>query len=125
MLWVALVLMVVTGFGFMIQMAASNTVLQTIVDEDKRGRVMSFYTMAFMGTAPFGSLLAGFIAERIGTPRTLMFGGIGCILGAIWFARTLPALRRDVRPIYVRIGILPEVATGLQQSTELSVPPST
>ena len=108
----------------MVQMAASNTVLQTIVDEDKRGRVMSFYTMAFMGTAPFGSLLAGTVAERIGVPHTLLFGGIGCILGALWFARSLPALRRDVRPIYVKIGILPELATGIQQSTELSVPPS-
>jgi MFS family permease len=122
--WLALVLMVVTGLGFMVQMAVSNTVLQTIVDEDKRGRVMSFYTMAFMGTAPFGSLLAGSVAEHIGVPYTLMFGGIGCVLGALWFARSLPSLRRDVRPIYVRIGILPEVATGMQQSTELSVPPS-
>lgn len=123
--WLALVLMVVTGLGFMVQMAVSNTVLQTIVDEDKRGRVMSFYTMAFMGTAPFGSLLAGAVADRIGVPYTLMFGGIGCVLGALWFARSLPALRRDVRPIYVKIGILPEVAAGMQQSTELSVPPST
>jgi MFS family permease len=124
-LWLALALMIVTGLGFMVQMAASNTVLQTIVDEDKRGRVMSFYTMAFMGTAPFGSLLAGSVAERIGAPHTLLFGGIGCILGALWFAKSLPALRRDVRPIYVKIGILPEMATGIQQSTELSVPPST
>jgi MFS family permease len=123
--WLALLLMVVTGFGFMIQMAASNTVLQTIVEEDKRGRVMSFYTMAFMGTAPFGSLLAGFVAERIGTPHTLLFGGIGCVLGALWFATTLPSLRRDVTPIYVRIGILPEVAQGIQQTSELSVPPET
>jgi MFS family permease len=122
-LWVGLALMVVTGLGFMAQMAISNTVLQTIVDEDKRGRVMSFYTMAFMGTAPFGSLLAGSVAERIGTPHTLMFGGIGCVLGAIWFATRLSDLRRDVRPIYVKIGILPEVATGIQQSAELSIPP--
>jgi MFS family permease len=123
-LWLSLALMIVTGLGFMVQMAASNTVLQTIVDEDKRGRVMSFYTMAFMGTAPFGSLLAGVVAERIGAPHTLLFGGIGCILGALWFARSLPALRRDVRPIYVKIGILPEMAAGIQQSTELSIPPS-
>jgi MFS family permease len=124
-LWLSLSLMVVTGLGFMVQMAASNTVLQTIVDEDKRGRVMSFYTMAFMGTAPFGSLLAGSVADRIGAPHTLLFGGIGCMLGALWFAQSLPALRRDVRPIYVKIGILPEMAAGIQQSTELSIPPST
>jgi MFS family permease len=115
--------MVVTGLGFMVQMAASNTVLQTIVDEDKRGRVMSFYTMAFMGTAPFGSLLAGSVAERIGVPHTLLFGGVGCILGAVWFAASLPSLRRDVRPIYVKIGILPEMASAIQHSSELSVPP--
>jgi MFS family permease len=122
-LWLSLLFMVITGLGFMVQMAVSNTILQTIVDEDKRGRVMSFYTMAFMGTAPFGSLLAGGVAERIGAPHTLLFGGIGCVLGAIWFATTLSELRRDIRPIYVRIGILSEVAKGIQQSTELSVPP--
>jgi MFS family permease len=124
-LWVSLVLMVVTGLGFMVQMAASNTVLQTIVEEDKRGRVMSFYTMAFMGTAPFGSLLAGSVAEKIGAPHTLVLGGIGCILGALWFANSLPALRRDVRPIYVKIGIIPELASGIQNTSELSVPPET
>jgi MFS family permease len=125
LLWLSLLLMVLTGLGFMVQMAASNTVLQTIVDEDKRGRVMSFYTMAFMGTAPFGSLLAGSVADRIGAPHTLLFGGLGCILGALWFATSLPALRRDVRPIYVRIGILPEIASGIQNTSELSVPPET
>lgn len=123
-LWLSLALMVVTGLGFMVQMAVSNTVLQTIVDEDKRGRVMSFYTMAFMGTAPFGSLLAGTVAERIGAPHTLLFGGIGCILGALWFATSLPALRRDVRPIYVRIGILPEMAASIHQTSEMTVPPA-
>src|SRR5215831_4800349 len=108
-LWLSLLLMVVTGLGFMVQMAVSNTLLQTIVDEDKRGRVMSFYAAAFMGTAPFGSLLAGTVEERIGAPHTLLLGGLGCIAGAIWFARSLPALRKDVRPIYVRKGILPEI----------------
>jgi predicted MFS family arabinose efflux permease len=123
MLWLSLLLMIVTGLGFMIQMAASNTVLQTIVEEDKRGRVMSFYTMAFMGTAPFGSLLAGSMAERIGAPHTLFFSGLGCVLGAFWFAKSLPSLRRDVRPLYVKIGILPEMAEGIHQTSELSVPP--
>jgi MFS family permease len=122
-LWLSLLFMVITGLGFMVQMAVSNTILQTIVDEDKRGRVMSFYTMAFMGTAPFGSLLAGSVAERIGAPHTLLFGGIGCLIGAVWFATSLSELRREVRPIYVRRGILPEVAKGIQQSTELSIPP--
>jgi len=124
-LWVSMVLMMVTGLGFMVQMASSNTVLQTIVEEDKRGRVMSFYTMAFMGTAPFGSLLAGSVAEKIGTPHTLLLGGIGCILGGLWFASSLSALRRDVRPIYIKAGILPEMAASIHQTTELSVPPET
>src|ERR1043166_10000076 len=125
MIWLSLLLMVLTGLGFMVQMAVSNTILQTIVDEDKRGRVMSFYTMAFMGTAPFGSLLAGSVADRIGAPHTLLFGGAGCILGALWFALSLPALRRDVRPIYVRIGILPEMAPAVHTTSELGVPPET
>ncbi|MBV9211129.1 MAG: MFS transporter [Acidobacteria bacterium] len=125
MLWLSLLLMVVTGLGFMIQMAVSNTVLQTIVEEDKRGRVMSFYTMAFMGTAPFGSLLAGSVAERIGAPYTLLCGGVGCIIGALWFAASLPMLRRDVRPIYIQMGILSELTEGIQHTSELSVPPET
>src|SRR5262249_39973040 len=97
--WLSLLLMFVTGIGFMVQMAVSNTLIQTIVDEDKRGRVMSFYTMAFMGTAPFGSLLAGSVAEKIGAPNTLLIGGIGCMLGAVWVQKALPRLRQFVRPI--------------------------
>ncbi|HET6347170.1 MAG TPA: MFS transporter, partial [Myxococcota bacterium] len=78
-LWLSIPLLFVTGLGFMVQMAASNTLLQTLVEDDKRGRVMSFYTMAFMGTAPFGSLLAGSLAAHIGAPYTLLLGGVGCI----------------------------------------------
>lgn len=106
-LWLSILLLVVTGFGFMVQMASSNTLLQTFVEEDKRGRVMSFYAMAFMGTAPFGSLLAGVAASRIGAPLTLVLGGLGCVLAAAAFAWRLPALRQALRPVYVRIGILP------------------
>jgi MFS family permease len=106
-LWLSLILMVVTGLGVMAQMAVSNTLLQTIVEEDKRGRVMSFYTVAVMGTTPIGSLLAGAMAARIGAPHTLLISGICCIVGAVWFAKTLPSLRREVRPIYVKKGILP------------------
>jgi MFS family permease len=122
-LWLALPLLLVTGLGFMVHMAASNTLLQTLVDDDKRGRVMSFYTMAFMGTAPFGSLLAGALADRIGVPLTLIVGGAGCILGALWFARLLPSLRERVRPLYIKLGILPEMAEGLGNATELTAPP--
>jgi MFS family permease len=107
-LWLSLALRVVTGLGFMAQMAVSNTLLQTIVEEDKRGRLMSFYTAAVMGTMPFGSLLAGAVAVRIGAPHTLLISGICCVAGALWFAKTLPSLRRDVRPIYVKKRILPK-----------------
>ena len=113
----------IAGFGFMVQMAASNTVIQTIVDDEKRGRVMSFYMMAFLGTAPFGSLIAGWLSSRIGAPHTLLIGGVCCLAGAAWFARALPAMRAAVRPIYVRLGILPEMAAGLATAAELSVPP--
>ena len=92
-LWLSLVLMLFTGFGMMQQMAASNTILQTIVDENMRGRVMSFYAMAFAGTAPFGSLAAGFIAQRIGAPATLVIGGITCVVASGWFYRQLPDIR--------------------------------
>lgn len=113
LLWLSLLLMLLSGFGMMVQMASSNVVLQTIVDDDKRGRVMSFYAMAFLGMAPFGSLFAGGLASRIGAPTTIMIGGVSCILGAIIFARKLPVLREMVRPIYVRMGIIPEVAWGI------------
>jgi MFS family permease len=122
-LWLALPCMVVSGLGFMMQMASSNTVLQTIVDDEKRGRVMSFYTMAFLGTVPVGSLLAGWMASRIGAPHTLLVGGACCVAGSVWFARGLPAMRAAIRPIYVRMGILKEAATGVGAAAELSVPP--
>jgi MFS family permease len=93
----------------MVQMAASNTLLQTLVEDDKRGRVMSFYTMAFMGTTPFGSLLAGGLASRIGASHTIFLSGAGCLIAALWFASRLPGLRETVRPIYIKMGILPEV----------------
>jgi len=106
--WLSLLFMLLTGFGMMVQMASSNTVLQTIVEEDKRGRVMSFYTMAFMGMVPFGSLLAGGLANKIGAPNTVMMGGVACILGSAMFAKKLPSLRKIVRPIYVEKGIVSE-----------------
>jgi MFS family permease len=108
-LWLSLALLLATGLGFMVCMAASNTLLQTLVADDKRGRVMSLYTMAIMGMTPFGSLLAGVLANRIGAPHTLLFSGLGCLAAALWFALLLPRLRERVRPIYVEMGILPEV----------------
>lgn len=115
----SLLLMVFTGFCMMTQMASSNTILQTIVEEDKRGRVMSFYSIAFQGTAPFGSLIAGAAAARIGAPRTLMIGGSLCIVGAAWFCTQLPKIRAIVRPIYRKMGIIPEVAEGIEAAALL------
>lgn len=100
-------LMVFTGFGFITQAATSNTVLQTIVEDDKRGRVMGLYTLSIRGMAPFGSLIAGALAASIGAPQTFLLGGIGCILGALIFARNLPAMRDLIRPIYIKKGIVP------------------
>ena len=105
----SLTLLFFSGFGIMVQMAASNTILQTIVDDDKRGRIMSFYTMAFMGMAPFGSLFSGMLASRIGVSNTLIISGSCCILAAVIFSFNLPSLRKIVRPIYVKIGIVSEI----------------
>jgi len=107
LVWLSLAMVLVAGMGMMQGMAASNTVIQTIVTEDKRGRVMSFYTMAFVGMAPFGSLLAGTMASRIGAPLTVIVNGMFVILGAAWFYSQFPALRRVVRPIYQELGIIP------------------
>jgi MFS family permease len=115
----SLVLMVITGAGFMVQLASSNTIIQTIVREEMRGRVMAFYTAAFMGTAPFGSLLAGGLAARFGAPTTLLLGGCACILGGAVFAGQLRRLRELVKPIYVERGILPAIASGLSDSAVL------
>ncbi len=106
--WLSIALMVISGLGMMLQMASSNTILQTIVDNDKRGRVMSFYAMAFMGSAPFGSFLAGSLAKIIGTPHTILAGGVICFAGALIFARRLPEVRRKIRPIYISMGLMTE-----------------
>jgi MFS family permease len=123
-IYLSVILMLFTGFGMMMQMASTNTLLQTLVDDDKRGRVMSLYVMAFVGTAPFGSFIAGTLASTIGAPHTILSSGIICLLGAILFYKNLPSLRKHIRPIYVKKGILPEVSKGLQSSTHLKMPPN-
>ncbi len=120
---ISILLLAFTGFGFMSHMAASNTIVQTIVDDDKRGRVMSFYAMAFMGVAPIGSLLGGFLAEKIGAANTLILSGSCCMMASLVFASKLPAIRKLVHPIYRKIGIIPEVASGMDNATRLSMPP--
>jgi MFS family permease len=119
-LWFSLAMLVLAGFGIMVQMASVNTILQTIVDDDKRGRVMSLYTMAFMGMAPLGSLLAGSVAHGLGAPRTLQIGGLLCIGAAIIFGIKLPTLRKWVHPVYVRKGIIPQVATGIGAAVQVT-----
>ena len=119
--WLSMLTVLVAGMGMMQGMAASNTIIQTLTDEDKRGRVMSYYTMAFMGMATFGSLLAGTLAHSIpptpiwfvgkiplaGAQWTVILNGVAVVLGAAWFMTQLPALRRVVRPIYQEMGIIP------------------
>ena len=95
-LWLSLFCMIFVGFGTIVQAASSNILLQTISDDDKRGRVMSFYAMAFMGTMPFGSLLAGSLASIIGAANTLLIGSSVCILGALLFAFKLPSIQRMI-----------------------------
>lgn len=105
--WLSMALMVVVGFGMMQGMTASNTIIQTLVPEDKRGRVMSYYTAAFVGMAPFGSLLAGGLAHWIGAPRTVMLTGSCCIVGAALFTSRIQRIRAHMRPVYIELGIVP------------------
>lgn len=106
--WLSMVLLLFTGLGMMVSMASANTMIQTIVDEDKRGRVLSFFVMCFMGTAPFGSLISGAAAHRIGAPNTVLIGGICCILAALAFFLKLKNLKKFIDPIYAGKGFISE-----------------
>jgi MFS family permease len=117
-LWFSIPMMFVTGFGMMQGVTSSNTILQTLVDEKMRGRVMSYYTMAFVGMAPFGSLLAGALAHAIGAPRTVIISGVACILGSVWFWSRMTAIRNDMRPIYQRLGIVPRTEVAIEEAAE-------
>ncbi|MFB2882103.1 MFS transporter [Floridanema aerugineum] len=107
-LWFSLLMMFVIGLGFILQFASSNTLLQTIVEDDKRARVLSIYTLAFFGVIPFGNLFAGGLANYIGAPNTIIIGGTFCILGSLIFAQQLPRLKPFIHPIYARMGIITE-----------------
>ena len=104
--WLSVLFMPVVGFGMLVQLASSNTLIQTLVEDRMRGRVMSFYSMAFMGMVPLGSLLAGFMARLIGAPTTVLLNGLWCIAGALIFSWRLKALRLLIAPVYLRKGIL-------------------
>lgn len=111
-------LMFFSGTGMMLHVASTNTLLQTISAENKRGRVMSFYTMAFRGMSPFGSLIAGSLGSTIGAPATLILSGSVCLIVAFLFYLKLPEIRKFIRPIYESLRILPQLATGVQSATD-------
>jgi MFS family permease len=106
-LWLSLVLMVFAGFGMIQNASVSNTIIQSLVTEDKRARVMSYYSMAFFGAAPFGSLLVGALAHRIGAPHTVILTGAFCVAASLWFTLELPKLKAVMQPIYEEAGLLP------------------
>jgi MFS family permease len=119
--WMAYAALTVIGFGLMVQIAASNTLLQTIVEEDKRGRVMSFFTMAFLGMAPFGSLLTGYVAGTLGIPFAFIMNGCVCLISALAFFVLLPHLRELIHPIYVRLNIISPIVSGIEAASELKL----
>lgn len=123
LLWLSFIVLTVAGFGMMMIIAASNTILQTIVDDDKRGRVMSLYTMSFMGIAPFGSLFAGGLATRFGAPVTVLAGGLSCVAGSVLFAARLSVIRKHIRPVYQRLGIIRGDMPVEKAPVEISIPP--
>jgi MFS family permease len=115
-LWLSLVLIAFVGFGMIQAASISNTIIQSIVSEDKRARVMSYYTMAFFGSAPFGSLLAGALAEKIGASYTVAISGALCLAAAVWFSFKMPEILRIIQPIYQTAGLLPPSKCDKQPS---------
>jgi len=105
-LTLSLFAMVVSGLGMMSAFLACNTIIQTVVEEDKRGRVMSFHAMASMGTMPFGSLIAGIVASHLGAPHAVLISAGCCVVGSFFFARKVPSLRSAIRPVYIALGII-------------------
>jgi len=119
----SLFMLFLTGAAMMIHNASCNTILQTVTDDNMRGRVMSYYTMAFMGTTPFGSLIVGSLASKIGAPHTVLMGGVLCIIGGLVFTSKLPLLKKLVHPVYAKKGIIPQIADGIQSAVNLRTPP--
>src|SRR6266568_1061725 len=115
-LTLSLFFLALSGVGAMAHSASSNTIIQTIVEDDKRGRVMSLYTMLYSGTTPIGNLMSGAVAEWIGSPATLLICGISCLAGGVLFACRLHMVRDGIRPIYRSMGIIPAVPTVIQES---------
>jgi MFS family permease len=116
--WLSVVLLFPAGYSMMLQMACSNTLIQTMVPNDLRGRVMALYSMAFMGLAPFGALFGGALAHRVGAPITVAIGGVACVMGAIWFWRMLPTMRIEARRLIIAQGL-----AGGEPEQELNAQP--
>ena len=102
---IALPLLALTGFGILVTSVSVNMILQTIVDDDKRGRVMSLYTAAFLGMSPFGAIAAGALADRVGVAATLTAAGVCCALAGLYLGYKRPHLRTHMEPIYARLGM--------------------
>lgn len=120
-LWLSLLCLVVSGFGIMVQSASSNTVLQTIVPDDKRGRTMAFFLMAYLGAAPIGSLIAGALSGLIGAQLTLFIGGAACLGGALWFASGLKDFHETIRPIFIDLGLITETQVAEAELAALTL----
>jgi MFS family permease len=116
--WISVIMLLPAGYSMMLQMACSNTLIQTMVPDDLRGRVMALYSMMFMGMAPFGALFGGSLAHHIGAPITVAVGGVACVIGAIWFGRELPAMRIEARRLIVAQGL-----AGGEPELELNAQP--
>lgn len=117
--WIALPVLALVGGSMMLQMGACNTILQAVVEPDKRGRVMSLFTLAFMGTVPLGSLAAGFLATQLGFNTTVMICSVYCFAVALVFAWQMPRLRTESRPIYIQRGLL-----EAEEEVELATKPA-
>jgi MFS family permease len=116
--WLSVVLLLPAGYSMMLQMACSNTLVQTMVPDQLRGRVMALYSMMFMGMAPFGAFFGGALAHHIGAPVTVAAGGVACVIGAIWFGRALPVLRIEARRLIIAQGM-----AGGEPAQELNAQP--
>jgi len=121
--WLSCFSLFLSGIGMMVLMSSGNTILQSIVEDDKRGRVMSLFTLAFLGMVPFGSLLVGTIAHWYGAANTLIICNLFCVFGTIIFATQLSKINKLIHPVYIKMGIIPEVASSLQSVSSISIPP--
>jgi predicted MFS family arabinose efflux permease len=104
--WLSAALLLPVGFSMMLEMSSSNTLIQTMVPDHLRGRVMAVYSMMFMGMAPFGALMGGALADRLGAPLTVTIGAVACLGGAAWFGSHLPKIRIEARQLIVAQGVV-------------------